>query len=133
MAKQEDKRTELRAVDTFKRLCRRKGWKYRKAAKGSNCDFFVDNRRVEIKGSKSPKSIPDTYHSEFEGNNENLKFKPEWLFVIYFPPKGNPHISAIPKKEINKYKHHTKIMVRWANELKTKLAHDGYRKIPNRL
>ncbi len=124
-------KTELAAIATFKILCHRRHWKYRSATKGENCDFVIDGKKIEIKGSKYNNSIPDTYNSEFD--KKTLTFKPDWLFVVYVPESGKHKISAIPRKTINEYKHHKKVMVRWNNTLKTNLRKGLYHKIPKTL
>ena len=122
-------RTELRAIKEFEELCKSRGWEFKKGNKGDHCDFFVNGKKVEVKGS-TRNNIPDTYNTEFD---EKLKFKPDWLFVVYLPDNGKSVISAISKEEINRYEHKEKMMVTWNHTLKTNMAHGHYQKIPKEL
>lgn len=133
------------ATEAFERLCREKRWAFEDVGNKRNktpaelgCDYLVriDGRvvKVEVKGSKSKGDIPDAFETEFDLSDEaHPKFVADWLFIFYVPEGGEPIPSAIPKADIDAYRHRVVRSVKLSSTLKTEMKRGRWRGIPEEL
>ncbi|MEK6954075.1 MAG: hypothetical protein AABX01_03650 [Candidatus Micrarchaeota archaeon] len=95
------------------------------STKRVGCDFFVDGREYEIKGTKSPREIPDTDEHEF---TEDGVFLPDFLWIVRFLPGKPPKLDEVSNDEVNKFQHKRLIRWRFSSQLKTALLKESKNK-----
>jgi len=77
--------------------------------------------KIEVKCSKTPGGIPDSYPSEVD---KNLGLVADYLCIVRLNGKEKPRaIDILSKVEVDKYydKHRKVERIRWASRLKTDL------------